>query len=66
MNDRPDHEQDARAGLCARCRHARLVVSDRGGRFILCERSQTDPGFARFPPLPVVRCRGCETEDPSS
>jgi len=43
--------------------HARLVVTGRGSRFVLCERSRTDPAFPRYPPLPVVACSGF---DPSS
>jgi hypothetical protein len=50
--------ESARAGLCATCRHATVIVSDRGSRFYRCERSNTDPRFRRYPPLPVVRCIG--------
>lgn len=48
------------AGLCAGCDHARLVVSGRGSRFVLCERSRTDPRFPRYPALPVWACAGFE------
>lgn len=48
------------AGLCARCIHARLIVSGRGSQFVLCERSRTDPRFPRYPSLPVVVCAGFE------
>ncbi len=47
-------------GLCATCRHAREVENSRGSRFLLCERSRTDPRFPRYPPLPVLRCAGHE------
>ena len=50
----------AASGLCARCRHARMVVSGRGSRFVLCERSRSDPRFPRYPSLPVVACTGFE------
>ncbi len=50
----------ATAGLCARCIHARLVVSGRGSRFVLCGRSRTDARFPRYPSLPVVACVGFE------
>lgn len=46
------------AGLCATCRHRRLVESARGSVFVLCERSRTDPRFPRYPRLPVVACAG--------
>ena len=45
-------------GLCAGCRHSRVVRSGRGSTFRLCELSRTDPAFPRYPPLPVVRCAG--------
>ena len=45
-------------GLCAACAHARVVESRRGSRFWLCARSRTDPAFPRYPPLPVLACRG--------
>jgi hypothetical protein len=48
------------AGLCDGCRHARVITSGRGSRFILCERSRTDPRFPRYPALPVVACDGFE------
>ncbi len=47
-----------RAGLCADCAHARRIESDRGSVFYLCLRSASDPAFAKYPPLPVVRCAG--------
>lgn len=46
------------AGLCAACRHVRLVPSARGNVFVLCGLSRVDARFARYPPLPVVRCAG--------
>lgn len=45
-------------GLCATCRHAAMIVTDRGSRFVLCERSKTDGRFPRYPPLPVIACIG--------
>jgi hypothetical protein len=49
-----------RIGLCADCRFMRLVESDRGSTFYLCERSAGDPGFPKYPRLPVLQCRGYE------
>lgn len=48
------------AGLCDSCRHQRLVPNTRGSVFSLCERSRSDPGFPRYPRLPVTRCPGHE------
>jgi hypothetical protein len=45
-------------GLCAACAHARTVVSGRGSTFWLCGVSATDPHYARYPRLPVIRCSG--------
>lgn len=47
-----------RVGLCLDCNYARVVESERGGRFYLCRRSETDRGFRKYPPLPVLRCSG--------
>jgi hypothetical protein len=53
-------DENARAGLCARCRSATRLVSGHGSVFWRCDRSFTDPGFARYPVLPVLRCPGYE------
>ena len=69
MDEKDDRQADvARAGLCATCRHASVIVSDRGSRFYLCERAKTDPRFRRYPALPVVSCIGYDegTCTPSS
>ena len=47
-------------GLCADCRHLRVITSDRGSKFYLCQRSATDPNFPKYPRLPVIQCRGYE------
>jgi hypothetical protein len=52
------------AGLCDRCRHQRIVRNSRGSVFSLCERSRTQPEqFVRYPPLPVLECRGFEARE---
>ncbi len=50
-------------GLCARCRHARLVETPRS-RFWLCERSRHDTSYERYPRLPMLECRGFEEGEP--
>jgi hypothetical protein len=52
--------ETSEAGLCASCRHARRVESDRGSRFWRCARSADDPRFAKYPRLPVLQCPGYE------
>jgi hypothetical protein len=51
----------ADVGLCAGCRFMRLIESDRGSAFYLCERSATDVRFPKYPRLPVLRCVGYES-----
>lgn len=55
---------DPRIGLCAACRHARVVRNRRGSAFWLCGRSATDPRFPKYPPLPVRSCPGYEKGEP--
>ena len=53
------------AGLCARCVHARRLVSGRGSVFVLCKAASSDPLLARYPNLPRWRCRGFQKLDAS-
>ncbi len=53
-------------GLCGVCRHTRVITTVRGSRFRLCERSVTDPRYARYPALPVLACQGFEPIDDRS
>jgi hypothetical protein len=39
----------------------REVVTPKGSRFLLCQLSQTNPAFPKYPPQPVVRCEGYRT-----
>jgi hypothetical protein len=41
-------------GLCAECRHRRVVRSKKGSVFTLCEH----PALPKYPALPVMRCDG--------
>ena len=47
-------------GLCAHCRQARVIRSDRGSTFYQCRRSFNDPAYAKYPQLPVRTCSGFE------
>jgi hypothetical protein len=51
-------------GLCSVCVHARIVRTPRS-RFWMCRLSATDPEFARYPRLPVLRCSGHQRGRPS-
>lgn len=45
-------------GLCGHCIHMREVKSDRGSTFYRCSLSDVDPGFPKYPRLPVLQCPG--------
>ena len=47
-------------GLCKTCRYVRVVVNPRGSTFYMCQLADTDPRFAQYPRLPVIRCAGYE------
>jgi hypothetical protein len=49
--------------LCQSCLHVREIVSGTGSRFWLCQKSQTDARFPKYPPQPVVKCSGFEVRD---
>jgi hypothetical protein len=53
-------------GLCATCQHVKRTATKRGSVFYLCLRSQTDASFRKYPPLPVVQCRGYEQQEDDS
>lgn len=46
-------------GLCETCEHLRILASRRSV-FVRCGLAESDPRFARYPALPVVRCSGWE------
>ena len=45
-------------GLCAACKHAKTITNDRCSTFIMCELSNTDKKFPKYPRLPVLACHG--------
>ncbi|REJ79915.1 MAG: hypothetical protein DWQ36_01385 [Acidobacteria bacterium] len=49
-------------GLCGGCRWAEVVRSRRAA-YLRCGRSDGDPSFPRYPPLPVRVCRGYQRFD---
>ena len=44
--------------LCDVCIFRRVIVSNKGSRFLLCEKSKSDPRFPKYPPQPLVQCEG--------
>ncbi len=64
----PDHPTSV--GLCGGCAHQRVIANTRGSTFSMCERGLAhEPGFAKYPRLPVLACAGFEPrsgDDPAS
>lgn len=50
--------------LCESCAAMREVITPKGTRYLLCQLSATDATFSKYPPQPVVRCRGHRPKDP--
>jgi hypothetical protein len=51
------------AGLCASCRHLRLVTNDRGSVFVRCAHAALDPSYPKYPRLPVISCAAHQHDD---
>ena len=49
-----------KTGLCATCSHVKENRNDRGSVFFYCRKSESDPAFPKYPPLPVRVCPGYE------
>lgn len=52
-------QETLRAGLCATCSHAKRLSAKGGSTMYLCGLAASDPGYPKFPPLPVRSCVGC-------
>jgi hypothetical protein len=50
--------------LCHSCVFAKEIVSGKGSRFLLCEKSHCDRRFEKYPQQPVVRCEGFAEKKP--
>jgi len=62
MREDEHTREQKEAGLCAECTNARRIESARSSVFFLCELSQTDPHFPKYPRLPVISCSGYARE----
>lgn len=47
-------------GLCAVCKHARVIRSARGSTFYQCQLWFSDPEYPKYPRLPKLACDGHE------
>ena len=61
-----EQSRDAGTGLCALCRHAQIIASAKGSRFLLCRLAATDFRFVKYPWLPVLHCDGFMKEEPKA
>jgi hypothetical protein len=44
------------AGLCASCKHARLIETQRKSVFVLCRAHKFEAALPKYPRLPVLSC----------
>lgn len=63
-DDREELMPVSHLGLCADCRFAAVIRSDRGSVFWQCRRSFREPAFPKYPHLPVFTCSGYVARDP--
>jgi hypothetical protein len=61
--DQPYARAATPAGLSERCVNVRVVSSQSGTHFYRCGLASTDPRFAKYPRLPVLRCAGYARKD---
>lgn len=45
-------------GLCETCANVKVVETRKGSRFYLCQLSEVDARFPKYPRLPVLVCGG--------
>ena len=53
-------------GICLHCQHLKVVSNRRGSSFFLCQKSQEDTRFPRYPGIPVLACAGFQPHSPDS
>jgi hypothetical protein len=46
------------AGLCESCANVRVIDTRKGSRFFMCQLSEVDPRFPKYPRTPVYQCIG--------
>jgi hypothetical protein len=49
--------------LCETCAWMREIITPNGSRFLLCQLSQTDANYRKYPPQAVVRCDGYQKKE---
>ncbi|HLN28123.1 MAG TPA: hypothetical protein VK395_10300 [Gemmataceae bacterium] len=49
--------------LCETCALMREVITPKGSRFLLCQLSQSNADYPKYPPQPVARCGGYQKKE---
>jgi len=55
-----------RKGLCGNCAFVREIVTPKGSRFLLCQLSQKDAAYPKYPRQPVILCQGYRPKNESA
>jgi|AP45_3_1055517.scaffolds.fasta_scaffold67923_2 hypothetical protein len=58
LGSRAQNMVNVGVGLCATCKHVRVVTSDRESYFVMCSLAKKDYKYKKYPRLPVLRCSG--------
>ena len=53
MNDSTNNQS-----LCETCSLMRGIITPKGSRFLLCQLSNTNPAYPKYPPQPKWQCSG--------
>lgn len=54
-----------RPSLCEFCLHMKEIISGKGARFVLCQKSSVEKRLPKYPPQPVIHCDGFDGQDAS-
>jgi hypothetical protein len=49
--------------LCETCAWMREVITPKGSRFLLCQLSQSNLDYSKYPSQPVVQCDGYQKKE---
>jgi hypothetical protein len=52
-----------KSSYCEFCLYMKEVVSGKGTRFLMCQKSSAGINFPKYPPQPVLQCGGFEVKD---
>ncbi len=59
----PESQLAVLVGLCAQCRWAARVPTDKARCYWRCRRSEVDTRYPRYPRLPMVVCAGYQPHE---